>query len=307
MLDQFIAANYGLMHVRLTPAPRGFVAETYYVDSDSGRYFAKLVRPPFDVPTLAPTLPVLRELRQLGIAQITYPIPALDGRLSLDLNGGLLVLFNYVAGEWVFDFPFEPYVRLLASIHGLSDQIQTPLPRETFELTFMNDLLAVCERLWTDTFDHPQEHALAQWASARRSDLLRDIGIAEAAIKQLQSADLPFILTHGDAPGNILYDGQQVVLVDWDTVLLAPRERDTWFHRYDANFLPLYRQFVPGYDFDPTAYRFYLYKRYLEDALGFFDKVLAPTSTDAEKSHNFSELINDCEGWLRPLMDRERD
>ncbi|MBK8030202.1 MAG: hypothetical protein IPK17_12000 [Chloroflexi bacterium] len=70
MLDQFIAANYGLTNVRLTPAPRGFVAETYYVDSDSGRYFAKLVRPPFDVPTLAPTLPVLRELRQLGIAQI---------------------------------------------------------------------------------------------------------------------------------------------------------------------------------------------------------------------------------------------
>lgn len=306
MLDQFIAANYGLTHVRLTPAPRGFVAETYYVDSDSGRYFAKLVRPPFDVPTLVPTLPVLRELRQLGIEQIIYPIPTLTGQLSLAFDGGTFILFNRVEGAWVFDFPFEPYVRLLASIHGLSDQIKTPLPRETFELTFMNDLLAVCERLWTGTFAHPQEHALAQWASARRSDLLRDIGIAEAAVKQLQSADLAFILTHGDAPGNILYDGQQVVLVDWDTVLLAPRERDTWFHRDDADFLRLYRQFVPGYDFDPTAYRFYLYKRYLEDALGFFEKILSVESSDAVKAENYRQLLNDCDGWLRPLMESDR-
>jgi Ser/Thr protein kinase RdoA (MazF antagonist) len=293
MLDKLIAENYGLTNVKIAPAPRGFVAETYYVDSDCGHYFAKLVKPSFDALTIAPSLPVLRELRQLGIEEITYPIPMQDGQLSLPLNGGLFVLFNHVPGQWVFDFPLEPYVRLLADIHRLSNRIQTPLARETYELGLIPDLLAFCERLWTETFTHPQEKALADWAIRRRDDLQRDIKIAQETIAQLQTTELPFILTHGDAPGNVLYDGKTVYLVDWDMVLFAPHERDIWFHRDNAEFLALYHQLVPEYVFNPAAYRFYLYKRYLEDVIGFFDKILSPVSTDAEKARNFDELIKD--------------
>ncbi|HEX3049279.1 MAG TPA: aminoglycoside phosphotransferase family protein [Aggregatilineaceae bacterium] len=306
MLDRILVERYGLADVRLSPAPHGFVAETYYVDSASGRYFAKFVKPSLGAVTIAPSLPLLRELKQLGVDQITYPIPTTDGQLSVPLGGALFILFNCVAGDWVFDYPFEPYIRLLAEIHHLSDRIQSPLLRETYELAFMDDLRAYCKRLWTGAFDQEQEKALATWAVDCRDDLLRTMHVAKETIKQLQSSEHVFVLTHGDAPGNIMYDGKQIALVDWDMVMFAPRERDTWFHRHDARFLPLYRQFVPGYDFDPTAYRFYLYKRYLEDVLGFFEKILSPHSSDEVKADNYRQLIQDCDGWLRPLMEQER-
>ncbi|MBL8118218.1 MAG: phosphotransferase [Anaerolineae bacterium] len=304
MLNPIISLNYGLANVHLSPAPRGFVAETYYVDSDSGRYFAKILKSPLDIQSVLASLPVLHELHQMGIEQITYPILTRDGQFSISLDNRLLVLFNYIEGDWIFDFPFEPYVELLARIHQLSDQIQTPLPHETYDLWFMDDLHAFCQKLWNGSFDHPQEQRTAQWAVERQPVIQHAIMTIQDTAARLQTSHRPFILTHGDAAGNILYDGKQVYLVDWDAIIFAPPERDTWFHRHQHHFLPVYRQFMPDYQFDPTAYRFYLYKRYLEDAVGYFDKILSSESSDAGKKQNFHELVETCDEWLFPLMEK---
>jgi spectinomycin phosphotransferase len=63
----------------------------------------------------------------------------------------------------------------------------------------------------------------------------------------------PLVITHGEPhPGNVLVTGDgTMLLLDWDTVGLAPAERDLWFldreitaeytRRVDANALELYR------------------------------------------------------------------
>ncbi|MEO8609161.1 MAG: phosphotransferase [Chloroflexota bacterium] len=306
MLARILSENYGLADVLLTPAPRGFVAETYYVDSESGRYFAKLVKISRDSEILEQSLPVLLALRKLGIEVINYPISTLDGRLSLPVGNQLLVLFNYIAGQTDDHFPLEPYVKVLAQVHELSNQIRVPLPSETFDLEFKNDLIEQLHRLGAGTFDQPQERALQAWVIERYEAILRDLSLLEATLEPLRAAKMPIVLTHGDAAGNVVYDDGQLSVIDWDTVLFAPRERDTWFHRHTPGFLDLYRTFVPGYKFDPTAYRFYLYKRYLEDMVGFIDKILSPDGSTADKIHNLSELYKTCDDWLRPLMEIER-
>jgi len=54
---------------------------------------------------------------------------------------------------------------------------------------------------------------------------------------------------------------------------------------------------MPRYEFDSMLYRFYLYKRYFEDTVGFFDKVLLAESSDAQKVHNLHELYQTCDEW----------
>lgn len=306
MLTDVLAERYGLSNIILAPAPRGFVAETYYVDADTRRYFAKIVKTSPDSECIQRSLPVMLELRQLGIERITYPIPTTDGQYSVHLDGKILVLFNYIEGHGVDDYPLEPYVQLLAQVHQVSDRIQAPLLRETFDISFKSDLLAQLDWLWTGKFDHPQENALQEWAHIHREEIVRDFAILEQTVTQLSSREKGVVLTHGDAPGNVLYDGTHVYLVDWDTVMFAPRERDTWFDLYTEGFLPLYQEFVPGYEFDRTACRFYLYRRYFEDMVGFVEKVLSPDSSDEQKAHNLSELYKTCDGWLRPLMEANR-
>src|SRR5438105_2166743 len=152
MLSNVLSEQYGLTNPVLTPAPRGFVAETYYVDSDEGRHFAKLVKISDASESIDHSLPVLHELHRLGVERINYPILTVDGQYRVMLGSKLLVLFNYVKGKWVFDYPFEPYARLLGQIHRRSDRIQTPLVRTTFDLPFREVLLRHLERVWTEQF-----------------------------------------------------------------------------------------------------------------------------------------------------------
>ena len=93
-LTNVLVDKYGFNEPILTPAPRGFVAETYYVDMENGRYFAKLVKVVPNAETPEPSLPVLRELHRMGITNITYPIETLDGRLFVRLGDKMLVVFN---------------------------------------------------------------------------------------------------------------------------------------------------------------------------------------------------------------------
>ena len=44
-----------------------------------------------------------------------------------------------------------------------------------------------------------------------------------------------FHITHGDAGGNCILNGSQLFLVDWDSCLLAPIERDAWIFICDKS------------------------------------------------------------------------
>jgi Ser/Thr protein kinase RdoA (MazF antagonist) len=311
-LAHVLAAEYGIRDATLTLAPRGSVSETYYVDTGNGRYFAKIAKLSQYTEYIERTLPALLELHRLGIEQISYPIPTTDGRLSVRADDLIFVMLNCVEGRWEWRYPtttpaypFEPYVRLLARVHQLSSQVNVPLVRETFDLSYKRYLLPHLDQLQTGTFDNPHEQALQAFINAHRDELLRDIALLDEVQAKMRSAQLPFILTHSDAFGNVLYDGEQVSIVDWDDLMLAPSERDTWFHRTDPAFLPLYRQFVPGYTFDETAYRFYLYKRYLEDVEGAISVILSPDSTDEYKASYVTGLRKSYFVWFRPLLDED--
>ena len=44
-----------------------------------------------------------------------------------------------------------------------------------------------------------------------------------------------FHITHGDAGGNCILNGNQLTIVDWNSVTLAPIERDAWIYICDKN------------------------------------------------------------------------
>jgi spectinomycin phosphotransferase len=114
------------------------------------------------------------------------------------------------------------------------------------------------------------------------------------------------VVTHHDAPGNILKDAAGgIYLVDWDDVMLAPRERDTWFHLTTAQdraaFLPVYRRTFPDYDVDERMYAYYMLGRYFEDIEGHIERVLSPETTDEGKAEALGYFHSDRDWLAEPV------
>ena len=57
----------------------------------------------------------------------------------------------------------------------------------------------------------------------------------DAEVQTVRAATTSWVLTHGEPhPGNLIRTENGLRLVDWDTVLLAPPERDLWLLARDG-------------------------------------------------------------------------
>lgn len=56
-----------------------------------------------------------------------------------------------------------------------------------------------------------------------------------------------FHITLGDAGGNCILNGEQFFIVDWDSVKLAPIERDAWFYICNSNQLSIINDVIQKY------------------------------------------------------------
>jgi spectinomycin phosphotransferase len=80
-------------------------------------------------------------------------------------------------------------------------------------------------------FSEPARQALARHAS----DVAELLALADRLAADVARRGTDWVVTHGEPhAGNVMWTGERHVLVDWDTVALAPPERDLWMLVDDA-------------------------------------------------------------------------
>jgi spectinomycin phosphotransferase len=97
----------------------------------------------------------------------------------------------------------------------------------------------------------------------------------------LQSRTLPYVISHADLhPANLLRDHLgHVFVIDWDEVMLAPKERDFLFVKEssaDSEALPGTPAFFQGYgqtEIDWIALTYYRYERVVQDLIACAQEV----------------------------------
>jgi len=267
----FLERHYGLAIDQLTPGPRGWTGITHTVAlRDGSRVFVKLF-PRRRLPSM--TLAALPVLATLDLPEAPRPLASRSGALHEWLGDDLVVVFEYVNGPRVDPRTLrqECIGDLIARLH---QQPPRPLERETFR--------------WPHARRWPYALARAQQPSAdpTREGLRRFLRQQQAAHANAWStfkalggacrvARFHMVLTHGDWPFNLLYAADGTIhLVDWDELLLAPPERDTWFATDDADFLRGYRAVRADYAPGELATAYYLHLRYFEDLLGLLRAIV---------------------------------
>jgi len=305
-LVSFLENNYPFKVASIKKGPRGFVAETFIAVTDSDKkFFIKVTEKGGYTRYIEESLPALSELYQLGLKQVAVPIKSNNGSLSLEFNGHILIVFNFIEGKWSFECDFNQVVEILANLHKLTPKVKAKVGKEDYQLPLGEEYQKHFKLLQNHSSPNQYIGELVTIIKSRKKEFEKLWQIFLSASEHCQKANFDLVITHGDALCNTI-DGTdgQVYLVDWDDILLAPAERDNWFllgKKTTPKFLKAYQRYFPSYRPDKLAYEFYVLRRYFDDIEGFIKEILEHKE-DKSKKQNLKELY-DIFNWLDPVID----
>jgi len=172
-------------------------------------------------------------LRDSGLQFVVAPIPTRDGESLRRLGPQYAIaLFPFVegkAGEFgrYEDGDREAILAMLAELHQAP---VTPSVRSA-GLTIpgrrhLEDALLDADETWTSgPLSEPAREAVRDSASV----LVELLSLADRLAAEAEERGAGHVVTHGEPhAANVMRTSGGRVLVDWDTVALAPPERDLW-------------------------------------------------------------------------------
>ncbi|MFI6290636.1 phosphotransferase [Nonomuraea sp. NPDC050790] len=264
---------------RLTYAPVGFGDHHWTAD---GRWFVTAARPARSFAALAAAM---RTAAGLGLDFVVGPLPARDGApiAAFPPHYALTVypLVEGTAGEFGQEQAESDRVamaELLAVLHGAS---ATGVPVFDPSLTGragLEQALDELDRPWTGgPYSEPARRLLAGHSAAA----LRGVLAGFDALAAKHGAGT--VITHGEPhPGNVLRAGPRRLLVDWDTVALAPPERDLWLALGDSRRAREAYTAATGHEVSPAAMDFFRLRWQLDDISIYVQDFRAPHEDDPD-------------------------
>ncbi|GHO85775.1 aminoglycoside phosphotransferase family protein [Dictyobacter formicarum] len=296
--------QYGLSAVALTFLPLGldYNAAVYRVVSEHGAsYLLKITtRAFYEASYFVP-----RYLKEQGVAAVVAPIPTRSNALWALFGERTMVVYPFVEGDTSWSGMTEQNWKDVGATFRQIHQIMPPssgfglLRREAFDASAYARWLRTFEaqRLHLEGGQSASEHALLSCWMARQPTIHRALSVMEKLAGILQRQAGPYVICHADLhPANLIRDHTgHVFVIDWDEVMLAPKERDFLFAgepsssgSTGSDLPPFFQGYGPAH-IDWTALTYYRYERVVQDLIEctenvFFKDDLEEASKAAEAS-----------------------
>jgi len=252
-------------------------------------------------------LATARALHDEGMPFVVAPVPTRAGGVLHPIGERWAVsLFPLVEGgthtwgPYRTDAERAAVVALLARLHEAPASCRALARVDDLTVPRLEALLALVERLSGDRtpwdggpYAEPTRRLLTA-----RSDTVRALAARHRALASAQrSRPDRFVLTHGEPHrANTLDTAAGVVLVDWDTVLLAPPERDLWrLVGEDAGVAGTYRE-LTGIRLEGEALDLYALAWDLADLASFAADLRRPHVDDDDTRTAWAGLRAVLEG-----------
>ncbi|MFJ9887690.1 phosphotransferase family protein [Streptomyces sp. NPDC091287] len=166
-------------------------------------------------------------------------------------------------------------VERLAQLHSTRPPLKTPLHDPALSgRAAIGAALADPQRFRADAGPYAQrcQALLSTNYGALQATLAHfDSGTARLVADASASPAAASVVTHGEPhPGNVLDPGGRTLLVDWDTVALAPPERDLWLATDAPEDLSRYAE-LTGHRPDPELLAYYELRWALDDMAAALD------------------------------------
>jgi spectinomycin phosphotransferase len=278
ILEQHLRAclqdQYHLSPVTLEFLPRGkdYSAGVYRVVSKEGAdYLLKVTsRPLYEPSCLVP-----RYLSNQGIAAVVAPVPTKSNALWTRLMDWTVIVYPFHDGDTSLTTMTDELWQKVGSIFKQIHQA-TP-PSEGFELLRKESFDPSGYARWVHTFESQHLHlhdgesasklAFRDSWVAHQATIHTGVTLLEKLAERIQARSFPYVICHADLhAANLIRDAAgHVFVIDWDEVMLAPRERDFIFVRS-----PQADAFWQGYgviEIDWMLLSYYLWERVIQDVI----------------------------------------
>jgi spectinomycin phosphotransferase len=254
--------------------PRGldYYAGVYRVVSEQRTaYLLKVTtRPLYEPGFLVP-----RFLRDQGITAVVAPVPTKNNTLWTKLAEWITIIYPFIEGNSsVTGMTNEQWKEVGTTFKHIH---QARLQPEGFNSVRKETFNPAEYARWVHIFE--TQHLHSQHSRSESSGAFRASWIAhqpaihtavtslEKLSEALQSRAFPFVICHADLhPANLIRDhAGHVFVIDWDEVMLAPKERDFIFIRE-----PEAVAFWEGYgqrEIDWMLLSYYLWERVIQDVI----------------------------------------
>ncbi|HEX9134817.1 MAG TPA: aminoglycoside phosphotransferase family protein [Ktedonobacteraceae bacterium] len=240
-------------------------------------------------------------LKDQGITSVVAPVPTRSGALWTQLEGWTVIVYPFIDGDTSWTGMTDEQWKEVGTIFKRIHQVMLPpfgfesLRKETFDP-------AEYAR-WVRTFEAQHLHARhdgsgssralrADWV-AHQPTIHTVVTSLEKLAGVLQRRAGPYVICHADLhPANLLRDhAGHVFVIDWDEVMLAPKERDFIYVREPqaAAFLQGYGKTVT----DWVALTYYLWERVVQDLIACTQDVCFRDDLGEETRAGIVQLLHE--------------
>jgi spectinomycin phosphotransferase len=249
-----------------------------------------------------------------GLDFVVAAVPACDGALLRRLDDRYAVsVFPYLAGR---SHQFGRYqdaglqrqaVDMIAALHQATASVTGEVPRHVPSFQGRAGLaafLADPDQRW---HGGPCSEPARQLLQSRAADIARLTAGFDRLVAATAAAREATVITHGEPhPGNVMSVNGRLMLIDWDTVALAPPERDVCLIAAadDGDGVVGRYQQATGRELDPAILTLYRVRWYLDDlgsAISMFRNEHRDTAGTRRWLDALAAELAQLSGWLARL------
>lgn len=293
--------HWGFEATEVTYAPVGFGSYHWIASTDDGpQWFVTADRVGSDGgQTITAAMQTTQELAGLGYGFVVPPLPDRTGRLVREAVAGwtFTVLphlqgWSTPDGAWDDALEREQIARILGKLH--TAPIPEALQRWDFAVpdrAALLDALADLDRPWTSG---PYAEPTRLRLTGAHDYVLTKLKHYDALVREIEASDDPWVITHGEPhSANVLRTPSGMRLIDWETVRLAPRERDlAAILDGAADVLPAYQSEAGPFTPRPTALELFDVWWSLAEIASYVHLFRQPHTDSEDSKQSWQELTD---------------
>ncbi|UVI33654.1 aminoglycoside phosphotransferase family protein [Paenibacillus spongiae] len=295
--------HYGIEAASILPQKGGWSALAYQVISGERRYFLKVYEKsrtstPKWTALIDSYVPIIQWLSQQTSLQGKIPVPLLtvnaENRCEDDM--GIFQLYEYIVGNTIGDqalndIQYRQLAEIISELHRYGEEI--PLNTEAIKEDFLIPFTPTLTKMLSADFNRLPSDMKALLAPYIET-IINRINYLKIVSAQLQNSELQMRVCHTDLHNwNMMQAEEQLILIDWEGLKLAPVEADLMFlmdEPYWNEFLTIYRKTHQHYEINHRALMFYRIRRKLEDIYEFMVQIVYDKQEEQDRAEAVSYL-----------------